>query len=250
MAAQSNAITWQTKLPISSEVPDLTDKVTLVTGAKGMGFHAAYQLAFKNAKVYIGARSASKAESAIQEMKSQNPRIGEEKLVPFVADLSDIRAVRAAARAVLMNESRLDILIHNAAVHLGPFVLTNELIPLLKQTAGVSQDVRVIVVSAASYKFLPEGIRFDSLASFNAEMEPTIYGGADFTRYIRINACYEGLSKLANLLFARQLQKYFEVTGIDAISISLHPGLIKTGMVLIAFTFKAYQLLSPPQMVS
>ena len=38
-------------------------------------------------------------------------------------------------------------------------------------------------VAAASYKFLPVGIKFDSLASFNAEMEPTKLGGADFSRY-------------------------------------------------------------------
>jgi hypothetical protein len=42
---------------------------------------------------------------------------------------------------------------------------------------------RISKVSAASYKVVPAGIKFDSLASFNAEMEPTFLGGADFTRY-------------------------------------------------------------------
>lgn len=82
-----------------------------------MGFHIAYQLACKNAKVYIGARSASKAESAINEMMTENPSIGLNKLVPFVADLSDPRAVRVAAQSLLQSETRLDILIHNAAMY-------------------------------------------------------------------------------------------------------------------------------------
>jgi NAD(P)-dependent dehydrogenase (short-subunit alcohol dehydrogenase family) len=86
-----------------------------------MGFHTAYQLACKNAKVYVGARSASKAESAIQEMKKNNSSLHDDKLVPFVADLGDIRAVRAAAQGLLEMEKRLNILIHNAAVYiLGP----------------------------------------------------------------------------------------------------------------------------------
>lgn len=82
----------------------------------GMGFHTAYQLASKNAKVYIGARNASKAQFAIQEMRNENPSITEDQLVPFVADLGDIKAVRDAGRAMLQSETRLDILVHNAAM--------------------------------------------------------------------------------------------------------------------------------------
>lgn len=82
----------------------------------GMGFHTAYQLASKNAKVYIGARSASKAQSAIHEMRKENPSITKDQLVPFIADLGDIKAVRDAGRAMLQFESRLDILVHNAAM--------------------------------------------------------------------------------------------------------------------------------------
>ncbi|KAH8897566.1 short-chain dehydrogenase [Thozetella sp. PMI_491] len=246
MTTPSEATPAQKHWPISDDVPDLTGKVALVTGANssgGIGFHTAYQLASKNAKVYIGARSVSKAESAIQEIKEANPAIKEDKLIPFVADLGDLRAVRAAAQSLLQSENRLDILVHNAAIismplvmnehgisvsfttnYFGPFVLTDELMPLLKQTADSTKDVRIVTVAATSYKFLPPGIKFDSVASFNAEMEPTVLGGADFTRY--------SLSKLANILFSRQLQKNFDAAGIDAISMALHPGLIKTDGVI------------------
>ncbi|CRG88378.1 putative oxidoreductase C736,13 [Talaromyces islandicus] len=205
MTIQPGSLAGLKKWPIRNEVPDLTGKVALVTGANspgGMGFHTAYQLASKNAKVYIGARSASKAQSAIQEMRKENPSITEDQLVPFVTDLGDIKAVRDACRAMLQSESRLDILVHNAAIismpvvinsdgisasfaanHFGPFVLTNTLIPLLTHAAEITGDARVVTISATAYKFLPPGVRFDSINSFNQEMEPTTLGGADFTRY-------------------------------------------------------------------
>jgi hypothetical protein len=47
------------------------------------------------------------------------------------------------------------------------------------------------------------------------------------------NLLCKGLSKLANILFARQLQRTFDAEGIDAISMALHPGLIKTGMGIV-----------------
>ncbi|KAI1262810.1 short-chain dehydrogenase [Xylariaceae sp. FL1019] len=237
-----NEVARSTRWPVDDQVPDLTGKVALVTGANssgGMGFHIAYQMASKNAKVYIGARNTSKAQSAIQEMKTENPNIGDHQLVPFVADLGDLRAVQISAQALLDAEHKLDILVHNAAVismplemnsdgvsvsfatnHLGPFVLTNTVMPLLENATKSTGDSRVVMVSAASFKLLPPGIRFNSLESFNAEMEPTVLGGADFTRY--------SLSKLANILFAKQLQKTFDATNTKGIALALHPGLIKT----------------------
>ena len=91
-------------------------KLILCSSSGGMGFHIAFQLASKNAKVYVGARSADKAERAILEMVSHNPSIQPDKLVPFVADLGDLRAVQAATQKLLKSETRLDILVHNAAV--------------------------------------------------------------------------------------------------------------------------------------
>ncbi|KAI1321408.1 short-chain dehydrogenase [Xylariaceae sp. FL0255] len=218
------------KWTINDEIPDLSGKVALVTGANspgGLGFHTAYQLASKNAKVYIGARSISKAESAIREMAASNPDLaGNGRLVPFVADLGDLRAVKAAGEKLAREGSKLDILVHNAAVHLGPFTLTKSVMPFLRtqpkplETLGLSR----YEVSASSFKVLPPGIRFDSPDSFNAEMEPTVLGGTDFTRY--------SLSKLAKVLFARELQKKFDAANIQALSMSLHPGLFNTDGVI------------------
>lgn len=129
----------QQKWPLSKDIPNLTGKVALVTGAKydpsivsssrlvpapdnfcssalGMGFHTAYQLASAGAKVYIGSRSISKADAAIKEMRASNVGIQAQNLVPFVADLGDLKAVRQAAEEVVKAESRLDILVNNAAL--------------------------------------------------------------------------------------------------------------------------------------
>ena len=76
----------------------------------------AYQLALKGAKVYIGARSRQKANSAIQDMKNMAPNSQTLHLDAFVADLGNVKQVAEAAKSFTGKESRLDILIHNAAV--------------------------------------------------------------------------------------------------------------------------------------
>lgn len=83
----------------------------------GIGFHTAYQLASAGAKVYVGAFTHSDAESGIQMMRLGNLGIEAEKLVPFVVDLANLRAVRKAARGILRTETRLDLLVNNAAVY-------------------------------------------------------------------------------------------------------------------------------------
>jgi len=225
---------WDLKL-----IPDLTGKVALVTGANsstGIGYNVAEQLAIKGAKVYIGARSTEKAEAAIAELKKSNPS---GNFLPFVADVSDLKQVKQAAEGLVANETRLDILVNNAGLvpraldkdkngislsfvtnHLGVFVLTTTLLPLLKKTAATSPGVRVVTLSSESHAAVPAGAKFDSVDAFNND-----YGAPDgmpsnFVRY--------GYSKLANILFAKQLQKKFDAEGVQAISVSLHPGGVKT----------------------
>ena len=89
---------------------------TILSSSQGIGFHTAYQLASHGAKVYIGARSGEKAKAAIQQMISNNPSITADKLDSFVADLGDLKSVSTASQNLLSKESRLDILVHNAAM--------------------------------------------------------------------------------------------------------------------------------------
>ena len=114
---------------------DLKGKVALVTGAKyvlsspapcrhccdlpypsspgGIGFNIAQQLSNKGAKVYIGARTAEKAQAGIDALKKANPKA---VALPFVAEISDLKQVKEAAAKVLETEDRLDILVNNAAM--------------------------------------------------------------------------------------------------------------------------------------
>ncbi|KAF8994912.1 short-chain dehydrogenase [Cyathus striatus] len=211
-------------------IPDLTGKVALVTGAAAtdsIGFNIAHQLALKGAKVYIGARTTEKAEIAINAIISSSPSVSKELLKPFIAELSDLKQVKATSDKFLADESRLDLLIHNAARgptpmavdsnglslcivvnHLAPFIITKALLPLLKATAAKSSDVRVVT----------ESFKYD--AGGGDDLYPCLY------RY--------GHSKLANVLFAYQLQKRLNEEGVDILSLTLHPGTVKTGMNALA----------------
>lgn len=223
-------------------MPDLTGKVALVTGANspvGIGFSTAHQLALHGATVYIGARDSAKAKSAIASMLDLSPSLSPCLLRPFIADLDDLRAVKAASEALLSSATRLDIIIHNAGLlarsldfnadgisvsmntnHLAPFVITTTLLPLLERTAASHPGVRVVMLTSYTHEAVPDGIRFASLADFNAKLGGTNDATSSYARY--------GLSKLANLLFAKKLNALFIAKGTDAIALAVHPGGVKT----------------------
>ncbi|KAJ3913674.1 hypothetical protein F5877DRAFT_71359 [Lentinula edodes] len=115
-----------------SLLPDLTGKVALVTGSNhfsytsdhselslplGIGWNVANELALQGAKVYVHARTLDKAQAGITAILARSQgRILVEQLEPFVVELSNLIAVRDAAAAFIVKESRLDILVNNAAV--------------------------------------------------------------------------------------------------------------------------------------
>lgn len=72
-------------------------------------------MAVKGATVYVGSRSAAKAEQAIKDMQAESSAIKDGQLRPFVADLADLKAVQRAAIEVTKTTNRLDILVNNAA---------------------------------------------------------------------------------------------------------------------------------------
>ncbi|KAF8994917.1 short-chain dehydrogenase [Cyathus striatus] len=225
-----------------SLIPDLTGKVALVTGAAGtgsIGFQIAHQLALKGAKVYIGARSHEKAEVAIDAILSASSSVPKHHLKEFVAELADLKDVKAACEKFLGQETRLDLLIHNAARlptpleldsngislsivvnHLATFLITKTLCPLLRTAVVQSSDVRVVTVSSLAQAHVPGPVKFDTKESLSYD-----FGGKDdqWSNYLRY-----GQSKLANVLFAYQLQRKLDEVGADIISLSLHPGTVKT----------------------
>ncbi|KAJ3795009.1 short-chain dehydrogenase [Lentinula aff. detonsa] len=236
-----------------NSLPDLTGKVALVTGSNsplGIGWNIANQLALKGAKVYVHARSLERAQAGIVAILA-NSRAGQDsnsastkevsakQLEPFVADLGDLKAVRNAAVALAKKETRLDILVHNAAVladglelneygistsmtinHIAPFLLTLELLPLIKSTARSHPGVRIVTLSSIAHTLLTPDVKYDSLSSINNDFGERDGEQANLQRY--------GYSKLANVLFAKELQRKLDQAGIQAISVAVHPGVVET----------------------
>ena len=206
----------------------LDGKTAIVTGANtGIGKETVVDFARRGARVVMACRNLEKAEAAMKEIIENT---GNKNLVVKHLDLVSLRSVRAFARDINNTEERLDILVNNARVfnlpeltktedgfettmgvnHFGHFLLTNLLLDLLKRTA----PSRVVVVSSvlhrAQRKGSTAGLNFENL---NGEI---FYNG--FMAYAQ--------SKLANILFTRELARRLEGTSVTVNS--LHPGKIST----------------------
>ncbi len=210
---------------IAENIPDLSGKVAIVTGANsGIGYEMARALARKGATTILACRSQEKGEAAVQQIRREYPDAKAE-LRPL--DLSDLASVRRFAGDFTSHYDRLDILINNAGImmtpfgktadgfelqfgtnHLGHFALTGLLLDLIIHTPRA----RVVTVSSSGHNF--GKIDFYNL---NAEQE-----------YSRSGAY--GQSKLANLLFTYELQRRFEAAGVDTIAAAAHPGWTATNL--------------------
>ena len=199
----------------------MTGKTVLITGGTGgIGRAAAVGLASLGARVGITGRDRERAEVAaaaiIQE--SGNPSVD-----VFVADMSSQAEVRRLADEVLAAYPRLDVLLNNvggfwahrhvtadglehtfALNHLAPFLLTN----LLLDRLVASAPARVVTVSSGAQSM--GTVNFDDLMG-----EQNYSGSRAYNQ-----------SKLANVMFAYELAKRLEGTGVT--STALHPGLTST----------------------
>ena len=209
-------------------IPDLDGKVIIVTGGNsGLGFCSVKSFAEKSAKVILASRSKENGEKAKAEILTEVPG---GKIEVAELDLADLKSVRRFAKNFQQNHSRLDVLLNNAGImttpyfttkdnfegqvgtnHLGHFALTGLLYPLLKKTP----KSRVVNVSSMAHK----------------------YGKMKFSNLLfEKGKCYSpikayGRSKLANLLFTYELQRFFELNKTDGISVAAHPGVSQTNLV-------------------
>ncbi|KAF8895337.1 NAD(P)-binding protein [Infundibulicybe gibba] len=212
-------------------IPDLSGKVAIVTGANtGVGKETAKALLAHNAKVYLAARNAQKAEQAIKELEEQTGK----RAVFLQLDLADLVSIRTAAKEFNNKESELHILFNNAGVMvppigdvtaqgydlqfgtnvLGHFYLTQLLIPTLISTAKSSLDKNVRVINTSS-----SGYVFHSHLNFNTFKDgPTRRNMIAFRLYAQ--------SKFGNIVFSNELARRYGSQGI--VSTSLNPGNLKT----------------------
>jgi len=212
---------WTSTAEEVTEGLDLGDKRMLITGCNsGIGKESVRVLAMRGATVFGAARNERKATEACESVDGDTR--------PIVCELSDPESVRGCAEEVASEDAPLDAVICNAGImalpeleqvhgyekqffvnHIGHFILVTELLETL------ADDGRVVMLSSHAHHRAPdEGIQFDNLSGER--------GYDDWTAY--------GQSKLANVLFARELARRFERRETDRVANAVHPGVINTNL--------------------
>jgi NAD(P)-dependent dehydrogenase (short-subunit alcohol dehydrogenase family) len=211
------------------DVPDQSGRLAIVTGSNtGLGYDTARVLAARGAKVVMAVRDTAKGESAAARIRRLTP--GADVTVHKL-DLGSLTAVKQSAAEMAAAYPRIDLLINNAGVmyppksttadgfelqfgtnHLGHFALTGILLPNLLEVEGS----RVVVVASIAHN-LRAKIDFADLQW-------------ERRKYDRV-AAY-GQSKLANLMFAYDLQRRLaasaKATGTMTMAVAAHPGVAAT----------------------
>ena len=212
--------------PAALSIPSQSGKRVIVTGANsGLGLVTARRLAEAGAHVVMAARTAEKNEQAAESIRAVVP---DASLQLEALDLASLASVSDFAERMLADETPVDTLINNAGVmavptrhttedgfelqfgtnHLGHFALTAQLLPALIAAPAP----RVVTMSSVMHWI--GRIRF---ADLNAEK--------------RYNAWLAyGQSKLANLLFAHELQLRSDAAGWGLLSVAAHPGSSRTNL--------------------
>ena len=209
----------------ADRIPDQSGRVAVVTGANsGLGLITARDLARAGARVVLACRDTDKGADAMREITARAPEADAELAA---LDLASLDSVRSFAREFSDAHDGLDLLVNNAGVmapprrttrdgfelqfgtnHLGHFALTG----LLLSALDGRSDARVITVSSTAHRM--GRINFDDL---NGER-----------RYRRWRAYCQ--SKLANLLFALELDRRLKASGSALKSIAAHPGYAATNL--------------------
>lgn len=211
-----------------ADMPDQAGRTVLVTGAtSGLGLHASMALAAHGARVLLTARDAERGKAALDRVLREGGPAAE--LVEL--DLADLASVRAAAAEVRERTGdALHVLMNNAGVmatppavtvdgfelqiatnHLGHAALTWLLMPALRGGGSPADQARVVTVSSLAHR--GGGLDVDDL-------------------HFRRRAYFAGRaysqSKLANLLFAAELDRRLRAAGDDVLSVAAHPGVSGT----------------------
>lgn len=215
----------------ADEIPSQQGKTILITGANsGLGLEATKVLSSKGAYIIMAARNLESGNEAIAKIKKENPNA---KLELMQLDLSDFASIHQFSEEFHKKYKQLDVLINNAGVmfpakreltkqkfevqfgtnHLGHFLLTSLLLDILKNTP----NSRIAIQSSGQHKAKmgKPDIYFDDL-NFDK----------GYNKYIAYTQ-----SKLANLLFAYELDRQLKANKIDITVVAAHPGYTKTNLV-------------------
>ena len=212
----------------TANIPSLKGKTFLITGANsGLGFGTTKELAKKGAKVIMTSRNLVKGNAALTKIKSE---ISDADLELMQLDLADINNVKEFSTNFKSRYQKLDVLINNAGVmmpvnrfetaqgfegqfgtnHIGHFVLVNELFDLIESTP----NSRIVVLSSLVAKMSKAAIYWDDL-----QFEKSYDKMASYAQ-----------SKLANMMFAAELDKRLREKNSTTICLMAHPGYTATNL--------------------
>ena len=198
---------------------DLKGKTILITGCNsGLGRETARVLALRGARIVGTSRSVEKAEGALIDFGSNH--------LGYACELSDPKSVRACVSALKKEGLKFDAIICNAGImalpkleqahgyelqfftnHIGHFILVTGLL------AQLTAEGRVVMLSSSAHTMAPkEGIQFENLDGAKEYKPWKAYGQ----------------SKLANMLFAKELARQF--SGTKKTANAVHPGVIRTNL--------------------
>ena len=212
----------------------LDGQVMLITGGTaGLGLESAKRLAAGGATVVLTSRTVEKGQKAVEAVNDYLTQegISNKNVFAVPLDLDDLDSVRTFPKRLEQSRAgnfKIDVLMNNAGVmaipereltkdgfertfqsnHLGHFLLTSKLMPKL------ADDAAVINVSSEAHKFASKGLELNNL---NGEEK---YG--PWSSY--------GQSKLANILFSKELQARADKAGRKLTAVSLHPGAVQTDL--------------------
>lgn len=212
----------------ASKIPQRNDGLAIITGStEGIGYEDALALSTAGWEVIIMGRNAQKGADVIAKIRQSNPKA---KVHFEQIDLADLSSIKAFASKMIAKGEPINLLINNAGVmtppnrletkdgyelqfgtnHLGHFALTAQLLPLLRKAS----NARVVTVSSVANR---EGaINFDDLQSTASYVPMKAYSQA----------------KLANLMFALELQRQSEKNNWGITSIASHPGVSRTNLLI------------------
>ena len=212
----------------AANIPQRNNGLAVITGStEGVGYEDALALSSAGWSVVMMGRNAQKGAEAVARIHDINARaqVSFEKI-----DLADLSSIKSFASKMISKGQAIDLLINNAGVmtppkrletadgfelqfgtnHIGHFALTAQLLPLLRK----SQGARVVTVSSIANR---EGaINFDDLQSESSYVPGKAYSQA----------------KLANLMFALELQRQSEKHGWGITSMAAHPGVSRTNLLI------------------
>ncbi|KRW91866.1 short-chain dehydrogenase [Alicyclobacillus tengchongensis] len=207
-------------------MPSLRGMTAIVTGANsGIGWEAAKALAARHARVILAVRSVERGAAAKNRILAEVPQAD---VAVMRIDLADLSSVQAFADEVMERERKVNLLVNNAGVmapsyqrtqqglelqfgtnHIGHFALTLRLLPTLCKGRGA----RVVTVSSMAHTMA------------KALDIPYLRGDGRYRRFSSYSQ-----SKLANLLFAYELQRRVQSRGLALQSIAAHPGFAATSL--------------------